>query len=123
MKDFSKMSRADLIARLEELECDRTEPIQMNASKSDTPQNSIALLEAEERMRAILETAVDGIVTIDQNGVVELMNPAAERIFGYHAAEVTGKNVSILMPSPDRERHDSYISNYLLSGQAKIIGI
>lgn len=82
-----------------------------------------ALSESEERMRAILETAVEGIMTIDDRGIVESMNRAGEQIFGYQAAEIIGKNVNILMPSPFREHHDSYLAAYLRTGQAKIIGI
>lgn len=74
-------------------------------------------------MRAILETAVEGIVTIDETGIVESMNPACEQIFGYKAAEVIGRNISMLMPSPYREQHDRYLASYLQSGEAKIIGI
>lgn len=83
----------------------------------------VALRESEERMRAILETAVEGIITIDGRGVVESMNRACEQIFGYAAAEVVGRNVSMLMPSPDRERHDGYLASYLRTGHARIIGI
>jgi len=82
-----------------------------------------ALQESETRIRAILETAVDGIITINKNGIVESVNSAVEKLFGYVENEVIGKNVSILMPSPYREEHDSYISNYLETGDKKIIGI
>jgi PAS domain S-box-containing protein len=82
-----------------------------------------ALRDSAQRMKAILETAVEGIITIDTRGTVESLNPAACRLFGYEATEVIGRNVSMLMPSPDRERHDSYLTNYLRTGHAKIIGI
>jgi PAS domain S-box-containing protein len=81
-----------------------------------------ALQESEERMRAVFETAVDAIITIDERGIMERLNPAAERIFGYPEAEVAGKNVSMLMPSPDRERHDGYLSHYIDTGEKRIIG-
>jgi PAS domain S-box-containing protein len=81
------------------------------------------LSDTEERLRAILQTAVEGIITIDERGIVESMNPAAEKTFGFRAEEVVGKNVSVLMPSPYREEHDRYVANYLHSGQARIIGI
>lgn len=75
------------------------------------------------RLKAILDTTVDGIVTIDERGIIQSFNKAAERIFGYSAEEVIGKNVKILQPSPYREHHDQYISNYLSTGLRKIIGI
>jgi PAS domain S-box-containing protein len=79
--------------------------------------------EAEERMRSVVDHVVDGIVTIDDRGRIESFNPAAEKLFGYSREEVTGRNVKILMPAPYEEQHDQYLSNYLSSGQAKIIGI
>lgn len=79
--------------------------------------------DCEERLRAILETAVEGIITIDDHGNIESVNAAAERIFGYGAGEIVGKNVNVLMPSPHREAHDGYLENYLRTGFAKIIGI
>lgn len=75
------------------------------------------------QLRAILETSVEGIITIDEQGIIESFNRSAERIFGYRADEVIGKNVSLLMPAPDRERHDAYLTNYLKTGEQKIIGV
>jgi PAS domain S-box-containing protein len=74
------------------------------------------------RADIVLETFVDGIVTIDANGIVHSFNPGAERIFGYVPAEVIGQNVKMLMPEPYKARHDAYLSAYLTTGEAKIIG-
>ena len=82
-----------------------------------------ALRKSEERVRSIVESAVDGIVVIDDRGLIQAFNPSAERLFGYCLSEVLGRNVSMLMPSPDRERHDGYIHQYLTTGRQKIIGI
>lgn len=81
------------------------------------------LLESEAKARAVLETTVDGIITIDDQGRIESFNKAAEHIFGYLAEEVMGKNVSVLMPTPYREEHDGYIRSYHETGHRKIIGI
>jgi two-component system sensor kinase FixL len=78
---------------------------------------------SEARWRAVIESAVDGIIVIDAHGRIEAFNPAAERMFGYHEAEVAGKNVTVLMPSPYRDEHDSYLSRYREGGAAHIIGI
>jgi len=82
-----------------------------------------ALEESEARAQAILETTVDGIITIDRTGRIESFNPAAEEIFGYDAEEVIGENVKMLMPPPYREEHDDYLRSYHETGRRKIIGI
>ncbi len=82
-----------------------------------------ALLDREAQYRAILETTVDGIMTIDERGIVESFNKAAEKIFGYRSSEVISKNVSMLMPHHYAEEHDNYIRTYLETGRKKIIGI
>jgi two-component system CheB/CheR fusion protein len=77
----------------------------------------------EAKYRAIIDTAVDSIVVIDEHGRIQAFNHAAEQTFGYRSSEVIGQNVRILMPEPDRGAHDGYIANYLGTGKAKIIGI
>jgi PAS domain S-box-containing protein len=76
----------------------------------------------EARYRSIFDNLIDGVGVIDEHGIVESFNPAAERMFGYDAAEVIGRNVNLLMPEPDRGRHDTYIANYCQTGEAKVIG-
>ena len=78
--------------------------------------------EHSSRLKAVIETAIDGIITISDRGIVETVNPAAARIFGYAPDEVIGRNIKMLMPEPDKSQHDGYIENYLRTGQAKIIG-
>jgi PAS domain S-box-containing protein len=81
-----------------------------------------ALQEKEERLQAILDTAMDAIITIDQRGIIRSVNDAAERMLGYTAAEMLGQNVKLLMASPDREAHDGYMARYLQTGEKHIIG-
>ena len=82
-----------------------------------------ALAASEARIRAIVETAADGIVTIDERGIIETCNPAVEKLFGYSREELLGCNVSLLMPSPERDEHDEYLARYAQTRQPKIIGI
>jgi PAS domain S-box-containing protein len=76
----------------------------------------------EERFQAAFESIPIGNIVIDAQGTIQLANPAAQMMFGYTAAELVGKNVSILMPEPDRGRHDGYIERYLETGVKKILG-
>lgn len=82
-----------------------------------------ALRSQESHLRSILSTVPDAMVVIDDQGNIVSFSAAAERLFGYSEAELLGANVSRLMPSPDRERHDSYIKRYLETGEKRIIGI
>ncbi|WP_119269519.1 PAS domain S-box protein [Taklimakanibacter deserti] len=75
------------------------------------------------KLEAILNSAVAAIITIDTKGIIDSVNPATERIFGYAASELVGQNVHILMPEPFHSEHDGYLSNYLTTGKRKIIGI
>jgi len=86
-------------------------------------ERTATLHDREQRLQAIVSTAVEGIITIDHRGIVDSMNPAAEQMFGYRASEVIGHNLSLLMPDPYRTEHAGYVARYLATGQAKIIGI
>ncbi len=77
----------------------------------------------EKELETILDTVIDGLITIDVNGKIKQMNKAAEKMFGYTSEEVAGKNVKMLMPEPYASEHDGYLNNYLTLGVAKIIGI
>src|SRR6476620_3247084 len=79
--------------------------------------------DTEAHLRSILATVPDAMVIIDEEGMILSFSAAAEKMFGYAESEVVGENVSMLMPSPDRERHDGYLTNYRRTGIRKIIGI
>ena len=80
-------------------------------------------MDSSKLLEAIIENAIDGIITIDPHGIVESINPSALVLFGYRSEEVIGNNISMLMPEPDRSNHDRYISTYEETGHKKIIGI
>jgi PAS domain S-box-containing protein len=78
---------------------------------------------SEERSSGIIDGSIDAIITINQDGIIQSFNLAGENMFGYSAADVIGENVKMLMPSPYRNEHDSYLANYRDTGEKKIIGI
>lgn len=107
MKDYSQFEKKELIREIEQLRA-------LLGEDSD---------ETKARLESILDTAVEAIITIDENGLIEDFNAAAERTFGYTRGEVAGKNVSVLMPEPYHSQHDGYMKSYKDTGKAKIIGI
>ncbi|WP_254908093.1 MULTISPECIES: PAS domain S-box protein [unclassified Sphingobium] len=90
---------------------------------SDQRATESSLRHSEAHLRSILSTVPDAMVVIDEWGKMISFSDAAERLFGYSQAEVLGANVSMLMPSPYRERHDGYLERYLTTGERRIIGI
>ncbi len=95
----------------------------LEAEVQERRQAEVLLRERDVRMQAIVETALEGIITIDEQGMIDTYNAAAERLFGYTAAEVVGQNVRMLMPAPFRDEHDAYLERYLRTGERNIIGI
>ncbi|MEO5823016.1 MAG: PAS domain S-box protein [Vicinamibacteraceae bacterium] len=103
----------------------RTRAAEAEARASVAAQRTTAAADAAraQELATILDTAVDGIIVIDAQGRIESVNRGAERLFGYTAAGVIGRNVSVLMPPPDHESHDKYLADFLKTGAASIIGI
>jgi PAS domain S-box-containing protein len=74
-------------------------------------------------LHAIIETAIDGLITIDNRGIIETLNPAALKLFGYTEEDIKGKNISVLMPEPDKSAHNGYLERHQRTGEKRIIGI
>lgn len=83
----------------------------------------VFVAEHETRTNVILNSVAEAVIAIDERGIIELFNPAAEQIFGYKMHEVMGQNVNMLMPEPDKSKHSEYVQNYLRTGVAKVIGL
>ena len=90
---------------------------------TERKRNELALSEIALRLKAVVDTAVDGVILIDSAGMVQVFNPACERLFGYAASEVIGRNVKMLMPPSYGDEHDGYLANYHRTGERRIIGI
>src|SRR5262249_32951699 len=95
----------------------------LQRSRARTHRIADDLRAREAHLTSILDTVPDAMVVIDEQGLMRSFSRAAERLFGYEPAEVIGRNVSMLMPSPYRENHDSYIQRYKRTGEKRIIGI
>jgi len=97
--------------------------VELARSEDEREATAASLNESESRARTVLENVVDGIITIDDNGIIRTINPAVTRLFGYSEADLIGRNVSYLMPEPYRSAHDGYLARYLRTGESRIIGI
>lgn len=94
----------------------------LNNILAENTGSKTSIKDANARLIALLNAAVDALIIIDKNGNIELFNSAAENMFLYTSQEVLGKNIKMLMPSPYKDEHDKYLSSYLASGETKIIG-
>ena len=97
--------------------------LEFDSDVTETKRAQSMLKERETRLRSILETAPDAIITVDEQGIIQYFSSAAEKLFGYASGEVIGRNINLLMPMPHRENHDGYIARYLRTGEKHIIGI
>lgn len=97
--------------------------LEFDSDVTETKRAQSMLKEREARLRSILETAPDAIITIDEQGIIQYFSSAAEKLFGYTPGEVIGRNIKMLMPAPHRDNHHGYVSRYLQTGEKHIIGI
>lgn len=123
--DITSRKRAELQVKelnenLERLVDERTQALQAEVDGHNRTQEM--LHRSEERNRSVVNSAADGIITINEQGQVTSFNNAAQSIFGWSVIEILGQNVSVLMPNPDSDRHDQYLQNYMDTFEARIIG-
>ncbi|RMH03518.1 MAG: response regulator [Nitrospirae bacterium] len=117
--EMSQVAQAFLsIAERLKLKCREAQAEALRASRAEEQQRT-----SERQIRAVMESAADGIITVDEEGIVRAFNQAAAAIFGYQADEIIGRNVSRLMPMPHAQHHDGYIARYLQSQEPHIIGM
>ena len=90
---------------------------------SQLKEAELALQESQNQLNAIIDNAVDGIITINERGIMQIVNPAAAHLFGYEVEELVNKNVATIAPNPHKKNHDTYINKYLETGKQKIIGV
>ena len=97
--------------------------LEIHQDVTEARQSLTIIEEREARLRSVLETAPDAIITIDSRGIIQSFSDAAQRLFGYEPGEVIGGNVNVLMASPHREKHDGYLARYRRTRERRIIGI
>jgi len=115
---ITRVGRGDRSAKLPVLHHDE---LGMVSAVFNRMQNQLEA--TETRIRAVTNSVADAIITIDERGVIDTVNPAAEKLFGYTARELLGKNISMLMPEPERNNHNEFIARYLHTGDTKILGM
>ncbi len=96
---------------------------QLHRGRVRAAASMLDLLAREAHLKSILDTIPDAMIVIDEHGIMRSFSAAAERLFGYTAADVLGKNIKMLMPSPYREGHDGYLDRYIRTGERRIIGV
>ncbi len=96
--------------------------VKLEQSHADLKQALMDARFSEAQQRAVINTMADALIIIDDHGNIESFNPAAERIFGYDAAEILDRNIGMLMPKPHASAHDGYLSRYLDTGETHVLG-
>ena len=122
-KDGTPYDSEVLITPLFDAQGHRTNFVSIHRDVTERKRAEQALHDRQERLKVILNTAADAIITIDQQGIIDSVNAATEQMFGYTSEELIGQNISLLMPPPFADEHDGYIARYLETGVGRIIGV